>query len=59
MSEVKYPLRLCVELMQWAFLLSPTTKDMTVAEVKGLMEKLFDSETIEKALRIFAGGNEE
>ena len=56
LSDVEYPLRLCVELLHYAGMgAGGKTDDMTASEIKKAVGVFFPIEDIEKAQRILTG----
>ena len=57
LTDIEYPLRLCVELMHYAGVgANGKTVDMKVDEVKDSMRVFFTDEEIEEAQRILFFG---
>ena len=59
-SDIEYPLRLCVELLYYAgFGGNGKTEKMTVSQIKQAMSIFFDDSQIEKAIKILTSEDEE
>lgn len=57
LRDLPYPLRLCVEMMNFA-VHSPKTQDKKPSEIKEMLGGLFDAEMIAEATDILCGRNE-
>jgi len=51
-QEIKYPLRLCVELMHFCFWSSKKTENKKVSEIKIMLLNFFTQEQIDEAQSI-------
>jgi hypothetical protein len=54
-NDIPYPLRLCVEVLGYAGILCPKTKDMTASEIKTAAAVFFDEEMVAEATDILCG----
>ena len=55
MSELEYPLRLCVEMLSFCTFSCETTQDMTSSEIKDKLAFFFDREIVEQAVLVLLG----
>lgn len=55
LSELPYPLRLCVEMMHYAAWMSDQTKEMRPSEVRKALSAFFDDATMDEAVSILTG----
>lgn len=55
LSELPYPLRLCVEMMHYAAWMSDQTKEMRPSEVRQALSAFFDDTTMDAAVNILTG----
>jgi len=54
-SDVKYPLRLCVELMHYCCLSNPLTEDKRLSDIKEALKVFFTDQEIEEASTLLSG----
>ena len=55
LSEIEYPLRLCVEMLHFACWSCKKTEELKGSEIKELLANFFTSDQIEKATNIMIG----
>lgn len=55
LSELPYPLRLCVEMMHYAAWMSDQTKEMRPSDVRQALRAFFDDALIDEATNIITG----
>jgi len=55
LSEIEYPLRLCVEMLHFTAFLCEKTKDLRYSEIKKILLNFFDEDMILKAQDITTG----
>ena len=55
LSDIEYPLRLCVEMIYYCGIPNPKTQEMTSSEIKEKLEVFFDSEMINEAVKMLTG----
>jgi len=55
LPEVKYPLRLCVELLHYSIWSCKKTEDFKYSEIKKLLLSFFTEEEVTKAQDILKG----
>lgn len=54
LSEIEYPLRLCVEMLRYSAF-ADVTGDMKPSEIKAALAVFFPAEMIDKAAQILCG----
>jgi hypothetical protein len=54
-SEIKYPLRLCVEMMHFSVWSCEKTQNMKASEIKSALSVFFTKEQIDEAQKILTG----
>jgi len=54
-QEIKYPLKLCIDLLHFSVWGSEKTKDKTAYEIKEMLLNFFTQEEIDEALRVLKG----
>jgi len=57
-SEIKYPLRVCVELLNYSIWSCKKTENMRYSEIKELLLQFFTEEQIGEAQNILSGQSE-
>jgi len=55
-QEIKYPLRLCIDLLHFCVWGSKKTKDKTAYDIKQMLLNFFTQEEIDEALKILGIG---
>jgi hypothetical protein len=55
LSDIKYPLRLCVEMLYYSVLLNKKTQSMTIPEIRKALKVFFTDEQIDQAMKITSG----
>jgi len=55
-QEIKYPVRLCIDLMHFSIWGSKKTEDKTAYEIKKMLLNFFTQEEIDEALKILGIG---
>jgi len=55
LSEIEYPLKLCVELLYFSIWSCKKTENMKYSEIKELMSQFFDVDQIVIAQKILSG----
>lgn len=58
LSEIEYPLRLCVELLHFSVWSCNKTENMKYSEIKELLLRFFSEDQIIKAQEILSGKSE-
>ena len=58
LQDIKFPLRLCVELMYYSTWLNDKTKDITPTELYEKLSLFFTEEQIEESRKILCGDTE-
>ncbi len=57
LSEIEYPLRICVDLMHYAGISCKKTEDLKQSEIIKGLKVFFTDEEINKAINILLGNN--
>jgi len=55
LEEVPYPLRLCVEMLHYCYLINKKTEHMKASEIKDALRVFFTDEQINEAQNILIG----
>jgi len=56
-QEIKYPLRLCVEMLHFCFWSNKKTENKKASEIKIMLLEFFSQEQIDEAQRVLQGKN--
>lgn len=54
-SEIKYPLRLCVEMLNYCFWSNKKTTEKKPSEIKTILLEFFTQEQINESIKILTG----
>jgi len=54
-SDIEYPLRLCVETIHYCIISNPVTEDKRFSEIQESLYEIFGKEMVDKANAILQG----
>lgn len=58
LRDVEYPLRLCVEMLNYCAMSNQLTKDKRPSEVKEMLKAFFTDEQIEESFKLLCGSTD-